>query len=95
MDSRQRADEVRGMGTVGRFADSSSWGAGFDIGTENCFEGFGEYQIDGSGFRIMFFTPLPAELNRFAIDRTDLDANRGLLTFWRVAVPLTTERPKE
>ncbi len=55
----------------------------FEDRPQTCFDAVGDFQIERSGIRFAFLTPLPGDLNRFVIERTDLDANRGRLYFTR------------
>jgi hypothetical protein len=67
----------------GGFAASSYMSIAFDDRPQTCFEALGDYQIERSGVRFSFVTALPGDLNRFVIERTDLDANRRRLYFTR------------
>jgi hypothetical protein len=60
-----------------------SMGFPFDDKPQTCFEAAGDYQIERSGIIFSFLTGLPGDLNRFVIERTDLDANRSRLYFMR------------
>jgi hypothetical protein len=55
----------------------------FDDKPQTCFEAAGDYQIERTGIIFSFLTGLPGDLNRFVIERTDLDANRSRLYFMR------------
>jgi hypothetical protein len=55
----------------------------FEERLQTCFEAIGDFQIRGSGVQFSFLTGLPDDLNRFVIERTDLDANRRRLYFLR------------
>jgi hypothetical protein len=57
------------------------WSFYFEDRPETCFEGVGDFHIERSGLRFSFLTGLPGNLNRFVIERTDLDANRRRLYF--------------
>jgi hypothetical protein len=48
-----------------------------------CFEALGDYEIGPTGVLFSFVTALPGDLNRFVIERTDLDTNHGRLYFTR------------
>lgn len=67
-------------GTVGGTVQQSFV---FEEAPQTCFEAVGDFHIDRSGIRFAFLTHLPGDLNRFAIERTDLDMNRGRLYFTR------------
>jgi hypothetical protein len=76
--------EIRAWGNgSGRFAGSQHMPFGFDDRPQTCFEALGDYHIGRSGIRFSFVTALPGDLNRFVIERTDLDANRRRLYFTR------------
>jgi hypothetical protein len=64
---------------------SLPWSFYFEDRPETCFEGVGNFHIERSelrfSFLISFLTGLPGNLNRFVIERTDLDANRRRLYF--------------
>jgi len=60
-----------------------SMGFPFDDKPQTCFEAAGDYQIERTGITFSFLTGLPGDLNRFLIERTDLDANRARLYFMR------------
>jgi hypothetical protein len=53
----------------------------FEERPETCFEAVGDFRMERSGLRFSFLTGLPGDLNRFVIERTDLDANRRRLYF--------------
>ena len=55
----------------------------FDDVPQTCFEAAGDYQIGRTGIIFSFLTGFPGDLNRFVIERTDLDANRSRLYFMR------------
>jgi hypothetical protein len=59
------------------------WPFSFEDKPQTCFEAVGDFHIERSGIRFAFLTPLPGDLNRFVIERTDLDANRRRLYFTR------------
>jgi hypothetical protein len=76
--------EIRAWGTGGGgFAGSVHSPFGFDDRPQTCFEALGDYRIGHAGVRFSFVTPLPGDLNRSVIERTDLDANRRRLYFTR------------
>jgi hypothetical protein len=60
-----------------------SMGFSFDNKPQTCLEVAGDYQIGRMGIIFSFLTGLPGDLNRFVIERTDLDANRSRLSFTR------------
>jgi hypothetical protein len=51
---------------------------GFE-GMQDCFEAVGTYLIDQGGVTLLFPTGLGGELNRFAIERVDVDADHSTL----------------
>jgi hypothetical protein len=76
--------EIRAWGNgSGAFAGSVRMPFGFDDRPQTCFEALGDYHIERSGIRFSFVTALPRDLNRFVIERTDLDANHRRLYFTR------------
>jgi hypothetical protein len=58
-------------------------GFSFDDRPQTCFEASGNYQIGRTGIIFSFLTGLPGDVNRFVVERTDLDANRSRLSFTR------------
>jgi hypothetical protein len=76
--------EIRAWGNgSGAFAGSIRLRFGFDDMPQACFEALGDYHIERFGIRFSFVTALPGDLNRFVIERTDLDADRRRLYFTR------------
>ena len=55
----------------------------FEDKPQTCFEAIGDSHVEPSGIRFSFMTGLPGDLNRFVIERVDLDASRGRLYFTR------------
>jgi hypothetical protein len=51
---------------------------GFE-GMQDCFDAVGTYLIDQGGVTLLFPTGLGGELNRFAIERVDVDADHSTL----------------
>ena len=47
------------------------------------WEAAGDHQIGRTGITFSFLTGFPGNLNRFVIERADLDANRSRLYFMR------------
>jgi len=64
-------------------ATSKGW-VGFE-GAEDCFDAVGTYLIDQNGLTLLFPTGLGGELNRFFIERVDVDADRSTLYLSRGA----------
>jgi hypothetical protein len=60
-----------------------SWPFAFEDKPQTCFEALGDYRIERTGIVFVFLTGLPGDLNRFVIERTNLDANRSRLSFAR------------
>jgi len=85
---RQSVENVRRIAAI---KESLAWHGGadwsmpwtfyFEDRPETCFEAVGDFHIGRSGLRFSFLTALPGGLNRFMIERTDLDANRRRLYF--------------
>jgi hypothetical protein len=73
--------EMRGWRETG--SGAMRWAFGFEEKPATCFEAIGDFHIERSGIRFSFLTALPGDLNRFVIERTDLDANRQRLYFSR------------
>jgi hypothetical protein len=77
---------IKALHTAGSLSISvGTFGMGFpfDDRPQTCFEAIGDYQIERTGIIFSFMTALPGDLNRFAIQRTDLDANQSRLYFMR------------
>jgi hypothetical protein len=64
---------------------SMPWSFYFEDRPETCFEAVGDFYMgrpgQRSGLRFSFLRGLPGDLNRFVIERSDLDANRRRLYF--------------
>jgi hypothetical protein len=67
------------MGTLrqGIFATIRE-GLGFD-GAQPCFDAVGDYLIDQRGLAFRFVTSLPGDLNRFVMERVDIDDDHSRL----------------
>jgi hypothetical protein len=67
------------MGTLrqGIFAEISE-GLPFD-GAQPCFDAIGDYLIDQRGVEFHFVTSLPGDLNRFVMERVDIDDDHSRL----------------
>jgi hypothetical protein len=65
------------------FAPHMRMAFGFEDGPQMCFEALGDFRVERSGVRFSFLTPLPGDLNRFVMESTNLDADRGRLYFMR------------
>jgi hypothetical protein len=55
----------------------------FKNSPETCFEAVGDYRIERTGITFAFLVPLPGDLNRFVIERTDLNEYHSRLSFTR------------
>jgi hypothetical protein len=69
-------DARNARGTVGSLRQGVGGtireGLGFD-GAQPCFDAVGDYLIDQRGVAFQFVTNLPGELNRFLMERVDID----------------------
>jgi hypothetical protein len=67
------------MGTLrqGIFAEISE-GLPFE-GAQPCFDAIGDYLIDQRGVEFLFVTSLPGDLNRFVMERVDIDDDHSRL----------------
>jgi hypothetical protein len=73
----ERFTEVQRTGwSIGR-ARTLTWGFGFDEAPPNCFQAVGEFDLDRNGLTLAFATNLPGDLNRFAIERSDVDNHQA------------------
>jgi hypothetical protein len=66
------------QGGVGAMAE----GLPFD-GAQRCFEAVGDYLVDQRGLALQFVANLPGGLNRFAIERVDIDDEHSRLYLTR------------
>jgi hypothetical protein len=64
------------------FAFTSRQGIGFEDAPA-CFEAVGNYSIDQRGVALQFVTDLPGDLNRFVMERVELDDAHSQLTLSR------------
>jgi hypothetical protein len=80
LDQKEEREVLRAMGNAGRLLATSGWGFTFDNSPEICLEALGNFRVDRSGFQLSFLLPLSGDLNRFVIQRTELDAERGRLS---------------
>jgi hypothetical protein len=73
-DVAKRLNEMFGSKGPPRWrASTFSWGVVFDEAPRSCMEVVGEYVMAKDRFAMAFFAPLPAELNKFVMEGTDLD----------------------
>jgi hypothetical protein len=80
---RAATTAIHTAGSLRMSVGISSLSFGFVDHPQTCFEAVGDYQIGATGIVFSFPTDLPGDLNRFVIERTDLDANHGRLLFMR------------
>jgi hypothetical protein len=73
--NRARAHAGRLLQGVTATIKSGLWRGG----RQDCFEAVGTYLIDRSGLTLLFPTGLGGELNRFFIERVDVDADHSTL----------------
>jgi hypothetical protein len=55
----------------------------FDDAPKTCLEAVGAYQVSRDGVTFSFLAHLPGDVNRFAIERADVDSYRSRLYFTR------------
>jgi hypothetical protein len=55
----------------------------FEDAPKECFEALGDYLIDQQGVTFMFLTDLPGEMNRFLLERVDIDDRHSQLRLTR------------
>jgi hypothetical protein len=58
--------------SVGRLG-TMQLGFGFEGAPPNCFQAVGEFDLNSKGLALSFPTNLPGDLNRFVIERADVD----------------------
>jgi hypothetical protein len=93
-----RADALRTMGRAARIPATGGWSFSFESSPETCLEAIGNFQVDRAGVQLTFFVPLPGDLNRFVIERSDLDVDHGRLWLthgdcrWELTVSLAVRR---
>jgi hypothetical protein len=80
---RAALDAWRTAGSLNQSVGTVSKNFPFDDVPQTCFEAAGDYQIGRTGIIFSFLTGFPGNLNRFVIERADLDANRSRLYFMR------------
>jgi hypothetical protein len=75
-ESRERLKRLRerqttgwSMGRIGTFR----MGFGFEGAPSNCFQAIGQIDLSSTGLTLSFPTNLPGDLNRFVIERADVD----------------------
>jgi len=68
-----RLFERQRMGwSMGRLG-TMQMGFGFEGAPPNCFQAVGEFDLTSKGLALSFLTNLPGDLNRFVIERSDVD----------------------
>jgi hypothetical protein len=78
------ADNARRTGgSLGVGGGTFRWPFAFEDKPQTCFEAFGDYRIERAGLLLSFLTGLPGDLNKFVIERTDLDASSSRLHLTR------------
>jgi hypothetical protein len=82
---RHLLDEALGGSTTATLGFSTVYGPRYDFDEppQSCVEALGDYRIEPSAFVLSFLRPLPGDLNKFVIERTDLDENRSRLHLTR------------
>jgi hypothetical protein len=74
---------LKARGTTGSLAQGGggifSAGAKFEDAPVTCVEAIGNYAVDQDGITFFFATGLPGNLNRFVIERTDIDDDHSRL----------------
>jgi hypothetical protein len=75
-ERKERSDRFRELGTtgwsMGRIGTLSA-GFGFEGAPPNCFQAVGQFDLGPKGLTLSFPTNLPGDLNRFVIERADVD----------------------
>jgi hypothetical protein len=73
----------RGVGSLAHNVGSLSSGFGFEDTPRECFEALGNYSVDQQGVTFSFVTNLPGRLNRFLLERVDVDEEHSRLLLTR------------
>ena len=73
--SRDRQTAGWSMGRIGTF----SLGFGFEGAPSNCFQAVGQFDLSSKSLALSFPTNLPGDLNRFVIERADIDSYHARL----------------
>jgi hypothetical protein len=73
------------LGRTGTLGFSTVYGPHYDFDEppQSCVEALGDYRIERNAFVLSFLRPLPGDLNKFVMERTDLDENRSRLHLTR------------
>jgi hypothetical protein len=71
--------------TTGTLGFSTIYGPNYDFDEppQSCVEALGDFRIEPNAFVLSFLRPLPGDLNKFVLERTDLDETRGRLHLTR------------
>jgi hypothetical protein len=74
-----------GRNTTGTLGFSTVYGPHYDFDEppQSCVEALGDFRIEPNAFVLSFLRPLPGDLNKFVMERTDLDENRSRLHLTR------------
>jgi hypothetical protein len=70
--ARRLFERQRAGWSVGRLG-TMQLGFGFEGAPPNCFQAVGEFDLNSKGLALSFPTNLPGDLNRFVIQRADVD----------------------
>jgi hypothetical protein len=70
--TRQLFERQRTGWSVGRLGTMKT-GFAFEGAPPNCFQAVGEFDLNAKGLALSFPTNLPGDLNRFVIERADVD----------------------
>jgi hypothetical protein len=85
-ERKQRFDRFRELQatgwSIGRLS-TMSIPFTFDQAPGDCFEALGDYALDRRGIKFSFPTGLPGDLNRFTIERADVDFDHARFYFTR------------
>jgi hypothetical protein len=75
-ERKERLDRFLELGrmgwSMGRLS-TTRLGVGFEGAPPNCFQAVGEFDLSSKGLALSFPTNLPGDLNRFVIERADVD----------------------
>lgn len=75
-------EAIRSLGALAQGSGGlASIGAAFEEAPPTCFEAVADYLIDQHGIAFIFATGLPGGINRFVIERTDIDDDRSQFHF--------------
>jgi len=81
-ERKERVDRFSEIGrtgwAIGRLS-TMTWGFGFEGVPSNCFQAVGDFDLNAKGLALSFPTNLPGDLNRFVIERADVDPYRARL----------------